>query len=127
MMAGEVYLLPFSQVDDQELQDEIYDLNFNMDQVDIINQLTSLQNVQNSSLISNELLGYLDKLYSSLHQSKLDYSLLVDSDPDVNILNKHNDILYQSSRFYIESSFRKSFSKTSKVFSILNLNIRSMP
>ena len=127
MMAGEVYLLPFSQVDDQELQDEIYDLNFNMDQVDIINQLTSLQNVQNSSLISNELLGYLDKLYSSLHQSKLDYSLLVDSDPDVYILNKHNDILYQSSRFYVESSFRKSFSKTSKVFSILNLNIRSMP
>ena len=71
MMAGEVYLLPFSQVDDQELQDESYDLNFNMDQFDIINQLTSLQNVQNSSLLSNELLGYLDKLYSSLHQSKL--------------------------------------------------------
>ena len=71
MMAGEVYLLPFSQVDDQELQDESYVLNFNMDQFDIINQLTSLQNVQNSSLLSNELLVYLDKLYSSLHQSKL--------------------------------------------------------
>ena len=91
MMAGEAYLLPFSQVDDQELQDEINDLNFNMDQVDVVNQLTSLKNVQNSSLNSNELLGYLDKLYSSLHQSKLDYSLLVDSDPDVNILNKHYD------------------------------------
>ena len=82
MMAGEAYLLPFSQVDHQELQDEIYDLNLNMDPVDVVNQLTSLKNVQSSGLNSNELLGYLDKLYSSLHQSKLDYNLLVDSDPD---------------------------------------------
>ena len=44
----------------------------------MINQLTSLQNAQSSGLISNELFGYLDKLFSSLHQSKYDYSLLVD-------------------------------------------------
>ena len=50
MMAGEAYLLPFSQVDDQEHRDEIYDLNLNMDPVYIINQLTSLQNVQSSDL-----------------------------------------------------------------------------
>ena len=66
-------------------------------------------------------------MYSSLHQSKLDYSLLVDYDPDVNILNKHNDILYQSSRFYVESSSRNSLSTTRNVCSVLNLNIRIMP
>ena len=120
MIADEAYLLPFSQADDQEYRNEFYDLNVNMDPVDIINQLTSLQNVQSSGLNSNELLGYSDKLYSSLHQSKLDYSLLVDYDLDVNILNKHNDILYQSSRFYVKSSFRNSFSTTRNVFSVLN-------
>ena len=104
MMAGDIHVFPFSWVDDQELLEHSSDsVQQNSNALEIITKLVHTQHRQTFDQSTAVLLRHLDNIYCNQHYSKQYYGLLDDVDPDANILQKHNDILFHSSNYYVES------------------------
>ena len=110
-MASDIHVFPFSRVVDQELQEHtsnsVQQYSYALE---IVAELVHTPHKQTFDHRTNALLRHLDNICCNQHYSNHDYSLLDDVDPDANILQKHNDILFYSSSYCVESSFRCSFS-----------------
>ena len=128
-MASDIHVFPFSRVVDQELQE--HSSNSVQQYSYALEIVAELVHTPISRLLIIEPMHFSDftndNIYCNQHYSNHDYSLLDDVDPDANILQKHNDILFYSSSYCVESSFRCSFSNAINAFYILNLIIRRMP
>ena len=95
---------PFNKISDDEL---VSDLDKHTTHISVQDKINELNN-----LIMDE--------------DQDDGSILTDIDPDSNMLYNMNDTIYNSSRYFDNSTFRITFNNYKIKFSILNANIRGV-